>query len=108
MHCCSTFPMLFVTSDSCFFKIERAFKYWETGELVLPSKKARKFSKKLWGFATGEVTRAAGHFTEKQWDKLKALAMDNMGDMMERGEEVYCEKAKVSTGRAHCVEEDSD
>lgn len=92
-----------------FFEVERAFRYWKTGHLVIPSKRvSRKFSKNHWGFATGEIIRSTECLTSKQWKKLKALAMECMEGLIGVPEEVMCVRAKVSTGRAYCVEDDSE
>lgn len=91
------------------FQVERAFRFWKTGHLVIPSKRSsRKFSKNLWGFATGELIRSTKCLTDKQWKKLKTLAMDCLEGTVGVTEEVLCVRAKVSTGRAFCFEHDSE
>ncbi|KAF8432346.1 hypothetical protein L210DRAFT_869453, partial [Boletus edulis BED1] len=89
--------------------VERAFKLWGTGELVIPANKThRKFSKRLWGFATGEVVRSAANLSQKQWEKLKGMAKECMHHLTDQCEELICERVGVSTGRTLCFEEDSD
>ncbi|KAF8122031.1 hypothetical protein EV363DRAFT_1183722 [Boletus edulis] len=93
----------------CTAAVERAFKFYKTGKLVIPHKRsARKFSKHLWGFATGEIIRATRKLSPKQWGKLKELTMEYTEGIMGQSEEFMCEKAGVRTGRALCIEEDSD
>ncbi|KAF8427568.1 hypothetical protein L210DRAFT_877488, partial [Boletus edulis BED1] len=92
----------------CTVAVERAFRYWESGELVLPQRKSRKFSKRLWGFAAGEVIRAATQLSSKQWGKIRDLAGEYTGLNGQQLEQFMCQKAGVSTGRAFCVEVDLD
>lgn len=97
-----------IVSALAIIQVERAFTYWKTGHLVIPSKRvSRKFSKNHWGFATGEIIKSTACLTEKQWKKLKALAMESMDGAIGVTEEVMCVRAKVSTGRAYCYEDDS-
>jgi hypothetical protein len=76
---------------------------------VTPSQRsARKFFKCLWGFVFSEIIIAIEYLTEKQWKKIRVLAIDQIGGLPEQNEEMICQKAGVRTGRAFCVEDDSE
>ncbi|KAG6369958.1 hypothetical protein JVT61DRAFT_12589 [Boletus reticuloceps] len=93
----------------CTAAVERALRFYQTGKLVIPPKRsARKFSKCLWGFATGEIVRATSKLSPKQWGKLKELTMECTEEVLGQSKELMCERAGVRTGRALCIERDSD
>ncbi|KAG8214418.1 hypothetical protein J3R82DRAFT_9425 [Butyriboletus roseoflavus] len=89
--------------------VERAFKYWKTGDFVVPSQKSTgKFSKQAWRFPFNEVLKATNHLTEKQWKKIRELAEEQLEGLIEQTKELLCEKSGIITGRAFCFENDSD
>ncbi|KAF8137038.1 hypothetical protein EV363DRAFT_1394616 [Boletus edulis] len=78
----------------CTVAVERAFKLWRTGELVIPTNKTHR--------------KSAANLSQKQWEKLKGMAKECMHHLTDQCEELICERVGVSTGRTLCFEEDSD
>ncbi|KAH7904954.1 hypothetical protein BJ138DRAFT_1106387 [Hygrophoropsis aurantiaca] len=91
--------------------VERAFRYYETGDLVFPPIAALKaFSSGNWSRKTEQVMGSLDHTTNKAWKKIIAAATPYIGAHKARllGQTKQASTSKQVSSRSLCFEPDSD
>lgn len=74
-----------------------------------PKKKDRTFSKGVWGFAFNEVMVSVEQLTDKQWRRILEGAKKYIGAHKAAPSlAASCSHRGVKSGRAACVEIDSE
>ncbi|KIM57675.1 hypothetical protein SCLCIDRAFT_1193059 [Scleroderma citrinum Foug A] len=62
-------PQAALFLDLCL--VERAFRFWSTGNYTLPEgKNLRQFSAAQWSHATNEVMESIDKLSDKKWKKI--------------------------------------
>lgn len=89
--------------------MERAFRFWSTGNYALPEKKNLwQFSAAQWSHATNEVMESIDKLSERKWKKIVEAAEEYIGTHKPMpSKDMTCARMGLVSGRATCYEEDS-